>query len=103
MSFNATIVATATAAAHATGHELYANIDLTKLSWLEQMWAAWYMWIDNPIIATGLMSFLLHEVILLLHRVRGRSFNLVDCLLWTFHPLDYHRRYSIFPSVEAPT
>lgn len=65
MSFNATTVAAA-AAAHASqlsSQSLYANIDLTKLSWLEQMWAAWYIWIDNPIIATGLMSFLLHEVI----------------------------------------
>jgi methylsterol monooxygenase len=63
MTFNATAVATAAAhAAQTTTQQLYANIDLTKLSWLEQMWAAWYIWIDNPIIATGLMSFLLHEV-----------------------------------------
>lgn len=63
MTFNATTVAAAAAhAAQTTTQQLYANIDLTKLSWLEQMWAAWYIWIDNPIIATGLMSFLLHEV-----------------------------------------
>ena len=68
MSFNATAVA-----AHATqlsSQSLYANIDLTQLSWLEQMWAAWYIWIDNPIIATGLMSFLLHEVSCLLLLLR---------------------------------
>lgn len=23
---------------------------------------SWYVWIGNPVIATGLMSFLLHEV-----------------------------------------
>lgn len=58
MSFNAT----AAAAVHQTAQQLYGNVDLTKLSWLEQFWAAWYIWIDNPVIATGLMSFLLHEV-----------------------------------------
>jgi hypothetical protein len=24
--------------------------------------AQWYMWIGNPVLATGIMSFLLHEV-----------------------------------------
>ena len=42
--------------------ELYAGTDFSALSWLEQSWVAWYVWIGNPIIATGLMSFLLHEV-----------------------------------------
>lgn len=41
---------------------VYANTDFTSLSWLEHQWVAWYVWIGNPIIATGLMSFLLHEV-----------------------------------------
>ena len=41
---------------------LYANTDLASLSWIEAQWAAWYIWIGNPVIATGLMSFLLHEV-----------------------------------------
>lgn len=45
--------------------ELYAGTDFSALSWLEQSWVAWYVWIGNPIIATGLMSFLLHEVCLL--------------------------------------
>ncbi|KAI0085253.1 C-4 methyl sterol oxidase [Irpex rosettiformis] len=42
---------------------LYANTDFTKLNWLETQWAAWYLWIGNPILATGLASFLLHEVV----------------------------------------
>jgi methylsterol monooxygenase len=42
--------------------EVYANIDFSSLSWLEKQWAGWYIFIGNPIIATGLMSFLLHEV-----------------------------------------
>ena len=40
----------------------YDGTDLTSLSWLEQLWVQWYVMIDNPTIATGLMSFLLHEV-----------------------------------------
>lgn len=39
-----------------------AGTDFSSLSWLEQQWSAWYMWVGNPIIATGLMSFILHEV-----------------------------------------
>lgn len=40
----------------------YAGTDFTSLNWLEQNWVQWYIWIGNPVIATGLMSFLLHEV-----------------------------------------
>ncbi|KAI9455629.1 hypothetical protein HD554DRAFT_2317692 [Boletus coccyginus] len=29
----------------------------------QQLWAAWYIWIGNPIIATSLMSFLIHEIV----------------------------------------
>lgn len=44
-----------------TAH-LYANTDFTQLNWFEMQWVNWYLWIDNPILATGLMSFVLHEV-----------------------------------------
>jgi hypothetical protein len=44
---------------------VYADIDFSSLSWLEQRWVAWYVWIGNPIIATGLMAFLMHEVCIL--------------------------------------
>lgn len=44
-------------------NELYPGLtDFSSLNWFEQQWVAWYVWIGNPIIATGLMSFLLHEV-----------------------------------------
>jgi methylsterol monooxygenase len=42
--------------------ELYSGTDFTSLSWLEHQWVNWYVSIGNPVIATGLMSFLLHEV-----------------------------------------
>ncbi|KAF8752773.1 sterol oxidase [Rhizoctonia solani] len=50
---------------HASAQELYAaaGTDFSNLSWLETQWAAWYIWIGNPIIATGLMSFIMHEVV----------------------------------------
>ena len=58
LSLNATVAA----AAHETAEQLYAHIDISKLNWLEQPWVAWCLWIRNPIIAMGLMSFLLHKV-----------------------------------------
>ena len=51
-----------TAPAYESADVLYANTDFSQLNWLEAKWAAWYLWIGNPVIATGLMSFLLHEV-----------------------------------------
>jgi methylsterol monooxygenase len=45
---------------------LYADTDYSRLNYLEQAWVSWYVWFDNPVIATGLMSFLIHEVRFLL-------------------------------------
>ena len=57
MSFNSTL--------HSTASALYAQAgtDFSSLSWLETQWAAWYMWIGNPVLATGIMSFVMHEVL----------------------------------------
>ena len=41
---------------------LYGGADLSHLNWLERTWSSYYIWIGNPIIATGLLSFLVHEV-----------------------------------------
>jgi methylsterol monooxygenase len=43
-------------------NSLYGAMDLDHLNWLERSWASYYIWIGNPIIATGLLSFLVHEV-----------------------------------------
>jgi hypothetical protein len=61
MSFNATHVGSP---AHLTASDLYAtlNVDYTHLNWFEKNWMAWYLWIGNPVIATGIASFILHEV-----------------------------------------
>ena len=52
----------ATAVAASTFIDAYAGTDFTSLNWLEQQWIAWYVWVGNPVIATGVMSFLMHEV-----------------------------------------
>ncbi|GLB37040.1 putative sterol desaturase family protein [Lyophyllum shimeji] len=47
-----------------TSHpDLYSSTDVASLNWFEQQWVAWYVAIGNPVIATGLMSFLLHEIV----------------------------------------
>jgi methylsterol monooxygenase len=42
--------------------QLYSNVDYSALNVLERFWVQWYVTIGNPVLATGLMSFLLHEV-----------------------------------------
>lgn len=44
-------------------HLLYDGLDTASLSWPEQMWVKWYQYWGNPVIATGVMSFLLHEIV----------------------------------------
>jgi methylsterol monooxygenase len=41
---------------------LYGGISLPSLNWLERMWASYYIYMGNPVVATGVMSFVLHEV-----------------------------------------
>lgn len=41
---------------------LYANVDVAALNVLERAWMDYYTWFDNPVIATGVMAFLMHEV-----------------------------------------
>ena len=43
-------------------HELYSGTDFSSLSWLEQQWAAWYTWVWNPVVATGVLAVVVHEV-----------------------------------------
>lgn len=61
MSLNATFAGTP---GDFTASQLYAglNLDVSQLNWFERQWMAWYIWIGNPIIATGIASFILHEV-----------------------------------------
>ncbi|KAL2112881.1 hypothetical protein VUR80DRAFT_6160 [Thermomyces stellatus] len=34
-----------------------------QLSTAERLWAAWYLWMQNDTLATGIMSFVMHEVV----------------------------------------
>lgn len=52
----------ATAPAYQSAELLYAGTDFNQLNWFEQQWATWYLWFGNVAIATGVMSFLMHEV-----------------------------------------
>ena len=56
MNFNTT------APLHTSPELLYSGTDFTSLNWFEQKWVAWYMAFNDPAIATGIMSFVLHEV-----------------------------------------
>lgn len=66
--------------------EAYTGTDFSSISWLEQQWVAWYVWIGNPVVATGLMSFLLHEVRLLVSfGIRTHLLDRLSILDVVFH------------------
>ncbi|WVQ97420.1 hypothetical protein IAU59_004533 [Kwoniella sp. CBS 9459] len=44
-------------------NQLYGDVNLDNLNWLERSWASYYIWMGNPVLATGVMSFLLHEIV----------------------------------------
>lgn len=35
----------------------------TQLNVAERLWAAWYAWMQNDVLATGIMSFVMHELV----------------------------------------
>lgn len=43
-------------------HDLYNGLDLSQLNWLEQAWGQWYNYWGSPILATGILAFIMHEV-----------------------------------------
>ncbi|KAF7555729.1 hypothetical protein G7Z17_g2017 [Cylindrodendrum hubeiense] len=61
------------------------------LNWLEALWASWYLYMNNDIYATGMMSFLLHEVIYF-----GRCLPFMIC-----DKIPYFHRYKI--QTKIPT
>ena len=73
--------------AHATAAQLYAQAgtDFSALSWAETQWANWYLWIGNPVLATGIMSFVMHELVYF-----GRS------LMWIIvDQIPYFKKFKI--------
>lgn len=56
-----------------------------QLSYVEKLWAAYYAWFGNDTLATGVMSFLLHELVYF-----GR------CIPWiVIDSLPYFRRWKL--------
>lgn len=68
-----------------------SSSDLTSsvasLNYIEKLWAAWYLYIDNDLLATGLLFFLVHEITYF-----GR------CLPWAIiDQIPYFNRWKIQP------
>ena len=85
--FRSPKMANITEAAIKTTEFLYANTDFTALNYAERFWAQWYLSFKDPSIATGLMSFLLHEIVYF-----GR------CLPWIIiDAIPYFRRWKLQP------
>lgn len=63
-----------------------------SLSYFEKMWLAYYTWMGNDVLATGIMSFLIHEI---LYFGRSLPWIIVDML-----PM--FRKYKI-QAVRLPT
>jgi methylsterol monooxygenase len=55
------------------------------LNVLEKAWAAWYAYMQNDILATGIMSFVMHEIV---YFGRAVPFILMD-------KIPYFRQYKI--------
>ena len=74
-----------------SAQELYAGTDFSSLNWVERQWVNWYLLIGDPVIATGLASFLLHEVRTRLSLAAGPVIdtNHTARLFRTLRPLDH--------------
>jgi len=48
-----------------------------SLNYLERLWLAWYTYMQNDVLATGIMSFVMHEVV---YFGRSLPWIIIDCL-----------------------
>ncbi|KAI2771539.1 hypothetical protein DTO012A8_3825 [Penicillium roqueforti] len=65
-----------------------------NLNVAERLWAAWYAWMQNDVLATGIMSFVMHELV---YFGRSLPWIFIDTFamfnrykiqgIWLFHPL----------------
>ncbi|KAK6454823.1 membrane-bound non-heme di-iron oxygenase [Scheffersomyces xylosifermentans] len=73
-----------------TNSSAVSDVDpiVSKLNYIEKLWASWYIYMDNDILATGLLFFLVHEFMYF-----GR------CLpWWIIDQLPVFNRYKIQPT-----
>ncbi len=61
--FNSTVGSLLNPATTHLAADLYKNTDLASLNVFEKAWADWYLYWGNPVLATGIMSFVLHELV----------------------------------------
>lgn len=56
-----------------------------SLNYAEHLWAAWYAYMQNDVLATGIMSFVMHEAV---YFGRSLPWIIIDMIPW-------FRRYKI--------
>ncbi|KAJ7578028.1 C-4 methyl sterol oxidase [Mycena floridula] len=71
---------------------LYGSTDYSALNVFEQAWVAWYVYFNNPIVATAIASFLLHEVV---YFGRAIPWIIIDAM-------PYFRKWKLQPN-KIPT
>lgn len=53
-----------------------------SLNYFERLWAAWYAYMNNDVLATGILSFTMHEIV---YFGRSAPWIIIDCLPSIFH------------------
>lgn len=48
-----------------------------QLNYFEKLWVAWYAWMQNDVLATGIISFVMHEVV---YFGRSLPWIIIDCI-----------------------
>ena len=41
---------------------LCSGVDVAALNFAEKAWMSWYLYWGNPLLATGILAFVMHEV-----------------------------------------
>lgn len=49
------------------------------LNYFERLWMAWYAYMQNDVLATGIMSFAMHEIV---YFGRSLPWIIIDCIPW---------------------
>lgn len=64
-SLNSTITSSLNSTTPADYYTVFEEVSKINvhLNIAERLWAAWYLWWQNDTLATGIMSFLMHEIV----------------------------------------
>ncbi|KAL8286299.1 hypothetical protein RQP46_004787 [Phenoliferia psychrophenolica] len=58
-----TIISTFIESTKTRDYNLYAGVDVAALNVAEKAWMSWYLYWGNPLLATGILAFVMHEVV----------------------------------------